>query len=171
MISFVVAAVLTTAPEANVNLFKRRHHAAPAECSTCAPAPCADAPCAGAPATQETPKGEPAKVMPKGDAPKTDAPKGDKAAPPVKTDAPKAQPAPKTDAPKADAPKGDKAAVVEKKAEAPIEIPKNLMEAINKSDQKAQILDYLNNPAVPRENRVQYLETVRQTLLPNEPKK
>jgi hypothetical protein len=31
-------------------------------------------------------------------------------------------------------------------------------------------LEYLNNTAVPREKRIQYLETVRQTLLPD-PKK
>ena len=78
--------------------------------------------------------------MPMGDAPKGsgDMPKGDKAA----------------------APAGDK-----KAAEAAIEIPAPLKAAIDKSEQKQQILDYLANTTVPREQRVQYLETVRQTLL------
>ena len=48
-----------------------------------------------------------------------------------------------------------------------IEIPDNLRDAIDKSDQKRPILEYLNNSAVPREMRIQYLETVRQTLLPD----
>jgi len=77
-------------------------------------------------------------------------------------------------------PKGDKAVpapapmpekkVEEKKTEAAIEISPALQEAINKSDQKKEIMDYLNNTAVPREQRLTYLEQIRQTLLPDSKK-
>ena len=67
MISIVVMAALSVAPEANANIFKRTHHAAPSACCgapepCCAPAP---TPCCGAPAAPAT-GGEPAKTMPKG---------------------------------------------------------------------------------------------------------
>jgi len=164
MISLVLMAAMSTAPEMNANLFKRHRAAAPAACSTCdAPA----APCGGCDAGQAAggmapggiaPGGNvvaPPNVMPKGDMPPKDMPK---VQPPVKVDAPK----------------GDKVELIPapaKKAEAPIEIPADLKAAIEKSDQKAQIMEYLNNQAVPREARIQYLENdVRRTLLPNEKK-
>jgi hypothetical protein len=56
--------------------------------------------------------------------------------------------------------------MVQKRADE-IEIADNLRDAIDKSAQKRQIMEYLNNSAVPREKRIQYLETVRQTMLPN----
>lgn len=51
-----------------------------------------------------------------------------------------------------------------------MEIPPRVLQAIMKSDQRAAILDYLNNTHVPLGMRQQYLETVRQTLLPDEKK-
>jgi len=152
MISFVLMAAMSIAPEADANIFKRR---APAACNNCAaPAPCngcaapACEPCSGAapaaPGAAAPVEGE------KAVAPPAAMPKGDKAVP-------------------APAPMPEKK-VEEKKAEAPIQIPANLQDAINKSDQKTQIMDYLNNTAVPREKRIEYLETVRQTLLPDSKK-
>ncbi len=182
MLSVVVMAALSIAPEANGNVFKRGHHAAPAACCGApAPAPCCGAapaapcegcaptaPAGGGAAPTTLPPVGPAKTMPKGDAPKADAPKAD---------APKAD-APKAVAPKADAPKGDAPKVlppIEKKTtavEAPIEIPANLKAAIDKSDKKSVIMEYLNNPLVPREDRIRYLETdVRPNLLPDSIKK
>lgn len=52
-----------------------------------------------------------------------------------------------------------------------ITIPSSLLEAINKSNQKREILEYLYNPTVPLASRMSYLETVRDTLLPGDRKK
>lgn len=174
MISVVLMAALATAPDANANVFKRgsRHHGAPACCG--APAPCNDcgapAPCndCAAPSCcgDAAPAPAPAPVDGKGPVtPPAPMPKGDKADVKVevkKTDVKvEVKPAPKVDDKKP----------VEKKAEAPIDIPAPLKAAIDKSDQKAAIMEYLNNTAVSREERIRYLDVVRQTLLPDEKKK
>lgn len=153
MISLVLMAAMSTTPEmnANLNLFKRRHHAPAAECSSCdAPA----APCGGCGDAAPTTPADPANPTPPAAMPKGDT-----------------TTAPKADTPKTDAPKGDKTEVAPApKKEAPIDIPAPLKDAIDKSEQKTQIYEYLNNTSVPREKRIQYLATVRQTLMPDEKK-
>jgi hypothetical protein len=47
-----------------------------------------------------------------------------------------------------------------------VAIPADLKTAIDASEQKQQIYDYLNNQSVPLEQRQQFLNTVRQQLLP-----
>lgn len=137
MISFVVMAAMSIAPEANAGIFKRRRGNAAPTCSACAApvAPCSS--CGGAILA-------PASVaqMPSGPAitPPTVMPPGQQNAfQPVRNSA----------------------------VEERIEISADLQDAIDKSDQKAQIAEYLNNTAIPRATRLEYLETVRQTLLVN----
>jgi len=132
MISFVVMAAMSVAPEANAALFKRRRGRGAAGCVACgapvAPAPCNS--CGGfvPPGGQPLPTELPPSEMPRGTVP----------------------------------PAAGSATLEEG-----IEIPADLQAAINASEQRPQILEYLQNRAIPRQNRIEYLDTLRQTLVVN----
>jgi len=137
MISFVVMAAMSIAPEANAGIFKRRRGNAVPTCNACAApvSPCNS--CGGIPTMSAS-----VALMPSGPAltPPSVMPLGQQN---------EFQPNRNSS------------------VEARIEIPADLQDAIDKSDQKTQIADYLNNTSIPRATRLEYLQTVRQTLLVN----
>lgn len=138
MISFVVMAAMSIAPEANAGIFKRRRgHAAPT-CNACAApvAPCNS--CGGGMAP-----------MPVG---YTQMPAGIAITPP--TVMPQGQ---------ENAFRPDRNSPVEEG----IVISADLQDAIDRSEEKTQIAEYINNTAIPRPTRLEYLATVRQRLLVN----
>ena len=138
MMSFVVMAAMSIAPEANAGIFKRRRGNASPTCNACAApvSPCNS--CGGGIAAM------PASI--------TQMPTGPTITPP--TVMPQGQ---------QNAFNPDRNSPVDER----IVVSADLQDAIDKSDQKTQIAEYLNNSAIPRPTRLEYLETVRQRLLVN----
>jgi hypothetical protein len=142
MISFVVAAALSIAPEANAGIFNRRRGRAASGCVACAPvspAPCnscgsqVPAPCSSC-GSQVTYGGP----LPS-QAPPVEMPKGSNLFDPARNPVQQER----------------------------IEIPPDLQTAINASDQRSEIVEHLQNSSIPRQDRLNYLENVRQRLLVN----
>ena len=145
MVSFLVMAALSAAPESTA--FHRRHRHGCNSCGTpvtcCVPVATCD-PCGGAPAS----------VAP------TMAP----------TVAPAPMPGQRAPAP---APKkmpmstgiGTESGV--QSTGATIDVPQDLRSAIDASERKDEINRYISNNEIPIQTRQQFLNTVRQQLIPN----